>query len=1458
MSSSQASDQDPATARKPGPFDNLSRDDLVKKCKGLLGIAQKAKQAKDECQEENRHLKEQLDHYETQKNADKECIKAMQEVADSYMDQKLKATMRVDELEKQLQKTVTQLSDEKSSHEKLHQQLLGELDDLRNTLIQSERNAAQNAGLAERLRELEEDNAKLEKERIKLEQELIRVKGSQVVLSEQNAKEEKLIRKLKLYKAKVLEINAKLLLLKSDRKILLKTVKDYAEQVPKWQKELANASNVLFAKIHALELEKSDLSEKITLQVSLADGLRCENEELQRKLAAVTHQGNSDEDMDLPDSNRGTAENETLIESLRLEVENLKLNNLSLATESQGRLLETEKLQQDVQEKENIFKDLETTKALVADLETKLTSQSSLLSDSHKMQAKLSERLEETLEKMQQVQSDKKCLEAQLKSTQEELERKIENVASVQKLHAECQSDMQNAKQELENSEKEKIRLSDLLKSSSVSGNEKTENLAACLKESEAKFVMMEEKNREYRTKVLALESTIQSQASRFDEQDTARDKVRKQLEENQQLVQQLIVENQNLEGQLGQLAEKLKSSLETSKKAAARNEELEKKLSLSIQDVTGSNVEKEQLQQELKLTKDREVEMAEKYALLKGENSELLLELKEINEIMKERGEVINLQLSKISELQEKLSNVEAADVVPMKQQIGQLQQTINEKDAELERQRDELIAVKERSNISFDTQSDVMSTSTISRVEDVARMRELDEGFEEKYIKLRSLAVKLKRKVAEQTALLQKYEKESLSGADPSSLATVSKNVQTLQTENDRLQDQLESVRQELESKRAELESKSIELTTLQQVQKDIEGTKKDRGSLETAVREYQVQIQSLKREKEAFQLAKREIDAENQRLKSTLKSKEKELADEQEQQKELRSELDRTKLAVKKANVLSLEMEAYERSLTELNNKLETKKTLVKELEAKIEMQDTAMKSLKQQITLLEESLESQQRHSRELKQEVDIQQGKLRQSEHQRMELTSQLEELHEEHDRAKQLLESNRLELEQVASEKEKVFSTLELEKTSLQKQSLTLESELSTLRTALAERQQEVEDMRTEFASYKVRAQSVLRQNQNKDSSREKELEEELSQLQKSLELVEGKHLHLVKQVNDLSKSNEGLKSEKERTQNRCKELLSLLEESRLQSESLLEETRKTNLEHQEALKTQRVQSETLIQCYKAQLEEQQERHCQELEQLQTRIRQRSEVDGANGVRHVLNNNLPPHGSLHPAPIGAIVGRTAAFTDEQRINLLLMEREEGEGSESTNLSTVAGASQRRKLSSTSISRGRTREVIPLDELLNTSFDDSASVGIIDGEGDHHNQFFDGREPSPTVELQQTKEQLSKQESRVRHLTAVLAEAEQDLAKLTQLNELLKEEVRRQQRSIEREAHVHNSEYLKNVIFKFITLNNGDERSRLVPVLNTILKLSPDETQKLQNVAKGSDPSSRGWTGLLWN
>ena len=67
-----------------------------------------------------------------------------------------------------------------------------------------------------------------------------------------------------------------------------------------------------------------------------------------------------------------------------------------------------------------------------------------------------------------------------------------------------------------------------------------------------------------------------------------------------------------------------------------------------------------------------------------------------------------------------------------------------------------------------------------------------------------------------------------------------------------------------------------------------------------------------------------------------------------------------------------------------------------------------------------------------------------------------------------------------------------------------------------------------------------------------------------------------------------------------------------------------------------------------------------------------------------------------------------------------------------------------------------------------------------------------------------------RKQLSENESKVAHLTALLSDAEQDLAKHVQMNVVLKEEIRRQQRSIEREKHAENLEYLKNVVFKVMS------------------------------------------------
>lgn len=57
--------------------------------------------------------------------------------------------------------------------------------------------------------------------------------------------------------------------------------------------------------------------------------------------------------------------------------------------------------------------------------------------------------------------------------------------------------------------------------------------------------------------------------------------------------------------------------------------------------------------------------------------------------------------------------------------------------------------------------------------------------------------------------------------------------------------------------------------------------------------------------------------------------------------------------------------------------------------------------------------------------------------------------------------------------------------------------------------------------------------------------------------------------------------------------------------------------------------------------------------------------------------------------------------------------------------------------------------------------------------------------------------------------------------------------------------------------LLRISFKqFLTINNADEREHLVPVLNTILKLSSEECKQLLAIAKGVESGQSGWSSLL--
>lgn len=100
--------------------------------------------------------------------------------------------------------------------------------------------------------------------------------------------------------------------------------------------------------------------------------------------------------------------------------------------------------------------------------------------------------------------------------------------------------------------------------------------------------------------------------------------------------------------------------------------------------------------------------------------------------------------------------------------------------------------------------------------------------------------------------------------------------------------------------------------------------------------------------------------------------------------------------------------------------------------------------------------------------------------------------------------------------------------------------------------------------------------------------------------------------------------------------------------------------------------------------------------------------------------------------------------------------------------------------------------------MPLDLLLNST------LGL--------EETIVSQSESEPISIDKYNESLAIVEKRCNHLAALLAESEANEARLSQLTDALKEEIRRSERAEERQKHIENLEYLKNVVLKVSTNN----------------------------------------------
>lgn len=288
--------------------------------------------------------------------------------------------------------------------------------------------------------------------------------------------------------------------------------------------------------------------------------------------------------------------------------------------------------------------------------------------------------------------------------------------------------------------------------------------------------------------------------------------------------------------------------------------------------------------------------------------------------------------------------------------------------------------------------------------------------------------------------------------------------------------------------------------------------------------------------------------------------------------------------------------------------------------------------------------------------ELKQQLDIQQARLHESEHNKSELKIRIDELQQEKTSTNAELIECRLQASQSSEENEKCITVLRSENERHLQRIAILDTSVSELTQKLRSAEHELQDLKTEFVAYKVRAQSMLRQNQQKESSREVELEDELSTVQSTNETLNNKLKIANEQYKCLEENLADQRKECERQQDHSRQLLQLVEETRLNVDSLQEEVHRQNVEHQKALKAQRLQIDTLNECYKKEIFDLVEKHERDIDAKSQQLRLQDE--------HRNHHNRPLIGES----TGRVMlnQRTPPTTDEQRIDWLLTERQDAE------------------------------------------------------------------------------------------------------------------------------------------------------------------------------------------------
>ncbi|CAG0921235.1 unnamed protein product [Notodromas monacha] len=793
------------------------------------------------------------------------------------------------------------------------------------------------------------------------------------------------------------------------------------------------------------------------------------------------------------------------------------------------------------------------------------------------------------------------------------------------------------------------------------------------------------------------------------------------------------------------------------------------------------------------------QTEVAAREAELEAKNSALLSEMSGMNTVIKQRGERLTQLEAKEEELQAEISRLRADRSTRVDCSVS----------VQTTETRHGMTEPEER------TETGSTATSEISEKDQAARMREVDASLEEYTQKLKLMAIRQKKKIveleAERRTLVAEAEK------------TKSTQAMKFQAEMDKLQDALDSKTDELKSIRKDFENAANRISTdSKALAEALELKDKLSAELNSLVK-IEGQLTKEKKELEAKLLVADQTASERGKALD-LKTSELDSALRKLSDSEIKAfKLEETVKAIEKdgdqAKIMRSQVEDLEKTVSDLTRKLDESKDAAVVMESALKKAGMELKTATSNLTKEKEKCNNFQDTVAKLKAELRESlrlEGELRNS---KSQLTAELEELMRMNESLKREMNSVHLDAEEVKEMARQRESELESELAVLKDSSETWKLELETARKSL-------HTLTTEYESYKTRAKSVLRQHkQLKEDLQRRDAAEESSQAQER-ERIQTEFLEKMESLSREKRLSEAVLNQLSVE----KADLALLLTTKDAELMALSET-KADLQSRLCI------AEDAVRSLDASLQEE-------------RLSKKLMLDAMT---------VPPTESQSPV--------TEQMLQQQQppplvIDMSTVEREEGEGSESVTTPFTDPNTPIYKFihgGVSSLSATSPTKLMPLDQLLNSN---EAEYDKFSGRrrresnptGDTMKRFEEQEEL--VRELKVSNAELRK---KANHLTSLLNDSEETNAKLAEMTEVLKEEIRKEQRNHERQKHLEQTEYIKNVFFKFLTLKAGNERERLIPVLTTLLKLSPAEKNCLVSVAKGIDLEAvqqAGWGSYL--